>query len=41
LPVGSHHWPSAQSAELTAGITVVVAAIDVNAIVTTAARRRT
>jgi hypothetical protein len=37
LPVGSHHWPSAQSAELTAGVAIVVAAVAASAIITTAA----
>jgi hypothetical protein len=31
LPVGSHHWPSAHAAELTAGVAIVTAAIDANA----------
>jgi hypothetical protein len=40
LPVGSHHSPSAQSAELTAGVAIVTAAIEANAIMTTATRWR-
>ena len=31
LPVGSHHSPSAHSAEFTAGVAIVAAAIDANA----------
>jgi hypothetical protein len=38
LPVGSHHSPSTQSAELTAGVAIVTAAIEANAIMTTATR---
>jgi hypothetical protein len=41
LPVGSHHSPSTQSAELTAGVAIVTAAIEANAIMTTATRWRT
>jgi hypothetical protein len=38
LPVGSHHSPSAQSAKLTAGVTIVAAAIGAIAITTTATK---
>jgi hypothetical protein len=41
LPVGSHHWPGSQSAELTAGVTIVTAAIDANVTMTAETRRRT
>jgi hypothetical protein len=41
LPVGSHHSPSAQSAELTAGVAIVTVAINANATMTTGTRWRT
>ncbi len=41
MPVGSHHSPPAQSAELTAGVAIVTAAIEANIIMTTATRWRT
>jgi hypothetical protein len=40
LPVGSHHSPPAQSAELTAGVAIVTAPIEANAIIATATRWR-
>jgi hypothetical protein len=40
FPVGSHHSPSAQSAELTAGVAIVTAAIDAKAIMAMTTRRR-
>jgi hypothetical protein len=41
LPVGSHHSPSAQSAELTAGVAIVTVAINADATMTTGTRWRT
>jgi hypothetical protein len=41
LAFGSHHSPFAQSAELTAGVAIVMAAIGANAIKTTGTSRLT
>src|SRR5271165_6503235 len=38
---GSQYWPASHCAELTAGVAIVMAAIGVNAITATGARRRT